>query len=346
MSASDAMWADLTAFSDVYTCYSSAIASWAAHEQADWPTRINPGLALTVIDAGDGLFGFAHFPAALRAHLGLERVGAPKVSEAVDGVLAELERSARVIVAGDGWRLPWHVAYQRRHVPHWFVLTGVPDELEAIDPFACRNELGAQPASRRPIAVRDLAALLPSLPGDDPVLRWRERLALGDDCGPSSGGEHQWFVRKDLTDTCAPRGLHGANAVRRLADHARRHAQDSRTYEQADDIWSIARHRAFLARHAAALAQRLGDPALAKWTREHGEPLAKRWSHMAPLLMQARLVLAAGRPASDSVAKTLDDLAAREQAAAQTFPPELCPTTFDRLAFSEQAVEPAAGNCG
>ena len=56
---------------------------------------------------------------------------------------------------------------------------------------------------------------------------------------------------------------------------------------------------------------------------EHGETLAKRWSHMAPLMMQAKLALAAGRAASSSVPDTLEDLAARELAARQAFPPDL-----------------------
>src|SRR5207245_11054391 len=105
-------------------------------------------------------------------------------AEAVDEVLAEVERSGRVIVAGDGFRRPWQIAHRLRHVPHWFVLAGVPDRLEVIDPFAYRNELGVQQATRAPIAREDLPELLHGLPGGDPVLELRERLALGDDCAP------------------------------------------------------------------------------------------------------------------------------------------------------------------
>jgi hypothetical protein len=255
--------------------------------------------------------------------LGLVRVGADgSGAEAVEEVVAELRRSGRVIVAGDGFRLPWHVAHGRRHVPHWFVLAGDPDRLEVLDPFACRNELGVQEAARVPIARESLAELLVGLPGGDPVLELRERLALGDDCGPP-GGSCQWFVHGEVADPRVPVGIEGPDGVLKLAGHFREHGQDPRAYDQADDIWSIGRHRAFLARHAADVAARTANEALAGWVEEHGETLAKRWSHMAPLLMQATLALAGGRSASAGVPDTLEDLAARELAARQAVPSDM-----------------------
>jgi hypothetical protein len=314
-------WEELCAFSDTYTCYSSAVASWAAGEREEWAAAIDPGLTLRILDAGEGLFGFVHFPPGLRAELGLVRVscdGPP--AAAVEGVLAELQRSGRVVVAGDGFRLPWHVAHGRRHVPHWYVLSGTPARPEAIDPFACRNELGVQQAARLQIAPEQLAQALPALPGGDPVLELRERLALGDDCRERERGAYEWFVRGEAADAHAPQGTEGAEGVRVLARAMRERAQDPGAYLQADDIWSIARHRAFLARHAADVALRTADGELATWVAEQVEPLAKRWSHMAPLIMQARMALSAGRAASQSVADTLDDLAGLEQAAADALP--------------------------
>jgi hypothetical protein len=319
----DTRWTSLTAFSETYTCYSAAVATWVAHEREDWPTAVNPGLALTILDAGEGLFGFVHFPPRLRAELGLVRVGLDGPGpEALDGVLAELLSSGRVIVAGDGFHLPWHVAHGRRHVPHWYVLTGTPDRLEAFDPFACRNELGVQEATRVPIARERLGELLVGLPGGDPVLELRERLALGDECEAPTGN-CQWFVRGDVSDSRAPVGAEGPDGALALARHFRERGQDPSAYAQADDIWSIARHRAFLARYAQAVAERTSDGALAAWVREHGETLAKRWGHLAPLIMQATLSLGSGRAASESVPDTLEDLAGRERAAAQAFPSAL-----------------------
>ncbi len=315
----DLRWGGLTAFSEAYTCYSAAVAAWAAHDRGDWASVIDSGLTLTVVKAGNGLFGFCHFQPRLRAELGLVRTGADG-PDAVEGVVAELRQSGRVIVAGDGFRLPWHVAHGRRHVPHWYVLAGAPDRLEVVDPFACRNELGVQEATRISIAREDLPELLVGLPGGDPVLELRERLALGDDSGPPGERSCQWFVRGDVTDSRGPAGVEGPDGVLELARHFREHGQDPGAYGQADDIWSIGRHRAFLARHAAAVAARTADEELAAWVQEHGETLAKRWSHMAPLLMQATLALAAGRAASTSVFDTLEDLAARELAARQALP--------------------------
>ncbi|HEX3693496.1 MAG TPA: hypothetical protein VHU13_09150 [Solirubrobacteraceae bacterium] len=317
----DARWVQLSELGETFTCYSAAIATWAAFEREDWRSAIDPGLTLKVFPAGDGLFGFVHFPAGLRRDLQLVRSGPHSPgSQAVEAVLAELERCGRAIVAGDGFRLPWHVAHGRHHVPHWYVLGGTPDRLVVSDPFACRNELGTQHATRTEIARDDLGEVLVGLPGGDPVFELRERLAFGDDCPPPPGGSCHWFVRAAVEDLRVPAGAEGPDAVSELANGIRERGQDPGAYAQADDVWSIARHRAFLATATGAKAAQSGDGALADWVREQAEPLAKRWAHMAPLLMQARLSLAAGRPASASVPDTLEELSERERTAARTLP--------------------------
>jgi hypothetical protein len=308
----DMVWQGLTDYSEAFTCYSAAVAAWVAAADASWARTVDPGLWLALTEEDDGLFGFGHFPPALRPYLGLVRTGSDDPQQAVEGILAELARSGRVIVAGDGFNLPWHVAYGRVHVPHWFVLTEGP---EVVDPFACRNELGVQVANRQEIDEDDLATLGVALPGDDPVLRLRESLALGD-VTPPRVDRYQWLVSDEVGDTRPPQGPIGPDAVRRLARHFRERGQSLDAYRQADDMWSIARHRAFLVRHAA---ERGAD----EWVEEHGAPLARRWGHIAPLVMQATLALGAGRAASASVQDTLEELADREAAAAAAFPPQL-----------------------
>lgn len=307
-----AAWDQLTEYSEAFTCYSAAVAVWVATGDSSWRSVVNPGLWLAVTEEDDGLFGFGHFPPGLRPQLGLARTGSDSADEAVDGILAELARTGRVVVAGDGFNLPWHVAHGRAHVPHWFVLTEGP---EVVDPFACRNELGVQVASRLPVARDALAQLIPALPGDDPVLRLRESLALGD-VAPALAERFQWLVASEVDGARAPHGPTGPDAIRRLARAFREHGQTLDAYRQADDLWSIARHRAFLVRYAA-------ESGAEDWVEEHGTPLARRWGHIAPLVMQATLALGAGRAASASVPDTLDDLAEREAAAAAALPPDL-----------------------
>jgi hypothetical protein len=111
--------------------------------------------------------------------------------------------------------------------------------------------------------------------------------------------------------------------VRRLARHFREQGQRSESYRQADDLWSVGRHRAFVVRRAEALAADTGGAGVSAWTAEHGAPLAARWTHVAPLLMQARLAIDAGRAPSQSLAEALEELADRESAAAEAFPADL-----------------------
>ncbi len=328
------VWEALSAYRDSYTCYSSALATWAAlgAEEPRWQRLINAGLWLAVVRDGDQRFGFSHFEPGLQARLRLARAGSPDGAQAVDGVLVELERSGRVIVAGDGFNLPWHVAQGRRHVPHWFVLAGTVNAPEVLDPFACRNELGVQEVARRRVAREELGGLLPALPREDPVLALREVFAFGEPVEASDTRPWQWFVVDDGVarsdgSALAP-DADGPGAIRLLTAHFREHGQDQAAYAQADDLWSVGRHREFLARRAASVAEAAADGELDAWVAEHAQPLAKRWRHIAPLIMQATLALGAGRAASGSLPDILEDLAAREEEAARAFPGSASPSSI------------------
>jgi hypothetical protein len=314
-------WERLLALSNEFTCYSAAMATWLAAADDSWAAAINPGLWLRLTEEPAGLFGFAYFPPVLRARLGLQRTGSDDVGEALEAVLAELERSGRVIAAADGYHLPWHVAAGREHLPHWFTLVGRPDDLVIADPFACVNALGTQAAEHRQVDLAELAEMLPALPGTNAVHRLREELAFGDRTPEALGYRYQWFEQHDVPAITPPDGIDGPAAIRLLAAHFREHGQDPAAYAQADDIWSIARHRSFLLRCAEGPAAGGTGPAAdpdhgATWAAEHGAPLARKWGHVAPLLMQATLSLSAGRGASSSVPDTLERLAEMEEAAA------------------------------
>jgi hypothetical protein len=208
-------------------------------------------------------------------------------------------------------------------VPHWYVLAGPVDAPEVLDPFACRNELGVQQAARLPVAREELGGLLPALPREDPVLALREIFAFGEPAGSSDTRPWQWFVVDagvGWNDGPDSLDIAGPDAISLLAEHFREHGQDPRAYAQADDLWSIGRHRAFFARRAGSVAETTGDGELAAWVTEHVQPLTKRWGHVAPLIMQATLALGAGRAASGSLPDMLEDLAGREQEAARAFP--------------------------
>src|SRR5205807_2034961 len=146
---------------------------------------------------------------------------------------------------------------------------GDGERLVFADPFACRNELGVQEAARGSAGEASLAELLTALPLDDPIHRLRERLALGDEIPEDGSHRYRWFVHGEVTQVREPAGYDGPDAVRRLARHFRDRGQDPDAYAQADDIWSIARHRAFLSSEAAARAQKTGDAALADWASRH-----------------------------------------------------------------------------
>jgi hypothetical protein len=309
-------WQALLERSDELTCYSAAVSVWLAVADNDWAGIVNPGLWLRLTEEAGGRFGFSYFAPELRTQLGVVRCGVDDPEQALAGALAELQRSGRVIVAADGFHLPWHVAWGREHVPHWFTVIGSSDQMEIADPFACRNELGIQTPERRRLDAQALQAMLPAIPQTNPVHRLREELALGDRAEGGLAYGYQWFAVSPVTAGDAPPGAHGPAALRRLAEHFETRGQDPDAYVQADDIWSIARHRAFLVRYAETRP----EPETSAWVSEHGAALAQRWAHIAPLLMQAVLALRIGRAPSASVPSTLAELADREEAAAQVLP--------------------------
>jgi len=315
MSDAATVWEDVAPFGELYTCYSSAFAVWAAFGSAPWRSAVNSGLRLAVVET-DGLeLGFSHFEPELAYTLGLSRCSADDPGTAVKGIRDEIAVSGRVVVAADGFNLHWHVAHGRRHVPHWFVIAAWNDNLTVVDPFTCRNDLGLQRPFFGSIDESELPRVAAAVPLDDPVVALREAFALGADDRPLDPSPFRWLRRAPANETARPEGLEGAAAIRRLAEHFRSHATLLDAYRQADDLWSIARHRAFLARDSADA----GDE-LQRWKEEHGDPLARRWAHIAPLLMQASLALEGGRAPTSSLPDTLDELADREERAAAALP--------------------------
>lgn len=315
--ASDAasVWEDVAPLGELCTCYSSAFAVWAAFGQAPWRKAVNSGLHLAVVET-DGLhFGFSHFPAELGRTLGLARCSSDDPTAAVASILDELAASDRVVVAADGFNLPWHVAHHRRHLPHWFVIARRDGDVAVVDPFTCRNDLGLQRPFFEKIDEGDLASLVAAVPLSDPVVALRETFALGVDDRPLAPAAFRWLRHTDVPKATPPQAIEGAAAIRVLADHFRRYAARLDAYRQADDLWSIARHRAFLS-HCSAQAG--GE--LRRWNEEYGDPLARRWGHVAPLLMQAVLALEGGRTPTTSLPDTLDELAGREERAAAALP--------------------------
>jgi hypothetical protein len=306
----------LAAAGNDFTCYSAGIATWLVAADDDWQRLVSTGLWLRITEEGGGLFGFGYWRPERRSELGLVRTGSDDLGTAIGGVLEELEHSGRVIVAADGLNLPWHTASGSHHAPHWFLLAGDPDALEILDPFACRNEFGEQVPTRRPVSRDELETMVPALPRENPIYRLREVLAFGDETHEGHQHAFQWFTAAADPSWTEPDGLDGPAGIRALAAHFRERGQDPQAYSQADDIWSIARHRAFFCRRLQGLAERDGDDALTGWLADHGQPLAKRWGHIAPLLLQATLALRTGRAASSSVPDTLERLAGQEADAA------------------------------
>lgn len=307
-------WAGVLARAAALTCYSAALGCWCALRGLDSSALLDQRLHLALEDAGGGLFAFGHFAPGFRSAVGLARACCDDADEAAWRIAEEASRSGAAIITADGHALPWHTAHGRRHLPHWFVVAPRDGGLEVLDAFTCRTDLGWQRPARLELTTEDIAALVGTVPADDPVLGLRERFALGDD-DPVSAGCFQWLVRSAPEPRRLMAGAQGSDAVHRLAQHFADHGSEVDAYRQSDDVWSVGRHRA-LCLDVARDAANAGDDERVEWLRVHGDPLATAWTKVPALCLHASLRAKAGSPdAGAQLAELLHDVADREAAA-------------------------------
>lgn len=305
--AAHSAWAELRAYSDVFTCYSAAVAAALAVTGPGWRDAIDPRLTLTLTDEPDGLFGFVHFAPDFGARARLVRAGTDSADEAVGRITAALGRGEPVVVAGDTRWLPWQVGHGGDPAPHWFTVVAHDEGVEVLDALAMRNTRGEQ----RPVrtVVDDLRGLLLSVPVHNPVIALRERYALGDDAGPITH-RHRWLEIGERPAGPAPGGSRGPAALRTLARHFRDHATDPDAYRQVDDLWSVGRHRAFAVRRWTELAD--DCPAERDRVQRYGDDLRRLWAQVPPRAMYAATSGGAG---AGVLSDLLDELADLESAA-------------------------------
>ncbi len=286
------LWQGLLAHREAYTCYSAALASWAAFEY--------------VVVGAPGEHR-AH-PAARRGRRGAVRVRPLSTCAASRGAARADRRrrpgrrsggdprGARSRREGDrrGRRLPASLARRCRPPPRAALVRRLGNSRAAARgrPVRSAETISASrrrrcPSHRPRRARRRLAR---AHPADSDVVDLRGVVRPGRRrVAPSSARTIQWFVRGEVDRPAARRDVGPGGDTARLARHFRDNGEEADAYRQVDDIWSIARHRAFLFQIAADEATR--SEAIAAWVDEHVAPLAKRWSHMAPLLFQAVLAI-------------------------------------------------------
>ncbi|MFJ2581770.1 hypothetical protein [Kitasatospora aureofaciens] len=312
----------IAAWAETLTCYTAAAGSWLAYDRSNWWRPFAAGGPYLAIEPVGDRFRFHHHPRPLCHSLGLSLRTAPHWSGAADGILGELARSGRVVVAGDTFSLPWHPGFGRARAPHWFVLSG--DPLVADDPLGLTGELGRQQPVRVPVPADGLAGLCAALPPGSPVYELRESAVLGTP-DPQVGPAYRWLVQDGVVG--APElppadRMGGADALTALAAHFAQHAGEPDAYEQADDLWQALRQREFVAKALAeerAAGVPVPDPDA--WTEVLG-----LWRTLPPLLLHARLLARSGRVGRSATAlpETLHRLAEAEaRCAGERFPEEL-----------------------
>jgi hypothetical protein len=293
-----------SAFADwgpALTCYTSALGVYlAADDNRWWRLLAGGGPYLSVSRGPAGLLQFQHHPSPPALLLGLRARGADDWGAAWAGISDELDAVGRVIVAADGWHVPWLTAHGRKHGPHWFVLARHDGGYVVDDPLDHVDDRGRQFPVRVHLDEADLRRCCRALADPPPHLVLREEATLGSSAS-AFGSAYRWLVAGErvLGKPEAP-ARHGALE---LADWFERGAAGLDSYRQADDIWQALRQRELLVRVLeieGRLGELVGLPPPEPWQR-----VTELWRRLPPLLVHAQLLARTG--ARPDTAKALVD---------------------------------------
>lgn len=306
---------------DVLSCYTAAIAHTLHLRGVDPSWSIGTQLFLAIRDAcdDDPSFEFVHYHTPLLgagslAGLALFRHGASTAKDAARAIGVEC-RKGPVIVSGDTWHLPWHVARGVRHSPHWFVVDFVtPDgaRVHIGDAFSYSDDQGEQLPHSGWYGLEELSAFSVACRDRSRPYCLREKWALGAPELAVPADPHQWLTTSEAgspvePDAAVVRGLfatslafaerqraradlcgggwhHGSAALRMLSVRFRDFLGHPKLYECANDVWVAARSRAFFARTLRRAATELAIAEAGPLASACEEMLLPLWNSLPQLL--------------------------------------------------------------
>jgi hypothetical protein len=336
---------------DLLSCYTASIAEYMAGAGIEPELPIGTQAYLAVRRSGTGICEFVQFHTPLRGDapthsLHLRRRHTTDPAEARARIAAEVARSGRAIVVGDTFNVPWQVAHQKSHAPHWFVADGLDDgtAVHVTDRFEFVNDAGEQRPYDGWIGLDQIASLATANPDPNPVYVMRDRYAFADAEDPAgiATGGYQWYeldgephatkpdARSALARLAAthaagragtsPRTggddgwIAGPDAAGLLAEHIEAGIGEPVTYDNSDDIWVTARNRQLFAETLTSLGRRWGLPPLAELGAWAEAEVAKPWAAIPQLMQYNQRSLARGRTPRPLIVEQLRAAATAERA--------------------------------
>jgi hypothetical protein len=336
---------------DLLSCYTTSIATYLAHAgiDPDFALGIQFFIAIRFCSEDPPTCAFLHYHtpligAAPTHRAALRRRWTCSLGEARAAIAAECRRTGMAIVSSDAYRLPWTTAYRARHAPHWFIVDGErgPDRLLHVsDRFEYVDEIGVQTPYEGLVAFETLRGQCDARPSP-PALRFRSVWAFGqEDCGPPAPVDAiEWFETESpaRAEALTPQVLLnflavaceryagdfrradlsgwmvGAEAIMTFAEWTRRHLCDPRLYVVSDDLWVIARNRAYFAVALDRVGSLASRPDLKRVASAIREELVPAWFAIPRVLRYNAACLDRGRPPRQIVVELLQDVAQREAA--------------------------------
>lgn len=331
---------------DLLSCYTASVAWYlrCCGADPDWALGLQLFTAIRIVSENPPTCAFVHYHTPLLGtapthYLELRRRWTTSVEEACEAIASECRRSGLAIISGDAYRLPWSVAFGRRHAPHWFVVDFVEPAgraLHVVDTFAYVDDLGTQ----KPYdgwTTLDVLGIPPAL---CPAELYRGVWAFGreDPLPPAPAGSIEWFeaaapahgiacnpdallnllasgcswydgssLRSDLADW-----LVGVSALFALVAWVGDRLDDRRLYVASDDLWVAYRNRLSFANALGRAAAFAGRPDLHQLAEQVRDVLAPAWSAIPRIMRYNASCLDRGRSPRRLVVDLLRQIAEQE----------------------------------
>jgi hypothetical protein len=337
---------------DLLSCYTTSIAQYMKQVDIDYEFAIGTQFFLAVRLATDTYpylsIVHQHTPLIgeqLTHTLALTLAHTTDWQSFMQSLEGQCEVYHAVIVIGDTYALPWLTSYQKKHAPHWFLITNRDTHTRRFyvnDCFEFTDETGTQHPFIGWIEDQQLEQCLRMTVVPTFLQQQRSQWALGTHIDTSiiRSQEYQWFESTASTSNQAGReslfftllaktwrqhmgqehcshlpaaewhcGLQGLHF---MAEHLSAAREDPRLYEMRDDIWVMARNRQLFAHVLDKVGATLNIAHIREYATWCEEFLIPPWQTLPRIMHYNMQCLQRKRTISSLLSSTLQQVLEQE----------------------------------
>ncbi len=364
---------------DLLSCYTTSIAQYMQQVAIDYQFAIGTQLFLAVRSATDTYpylsIVHQHTPLIgeqLTHTLALSLCHTTDWQSFMQSLEGQCEVYHAVIVIGDTYALPWLTSYQKKHAPHWFMITHRDQQTRCFyvnDCFEFTDETGTQHPFVGWIQDQQLEQCLRMTVVPTFLQQQRSQWALGThiDTATIRNQEYQWFEstasrpnqidgeslfftllvktwrqhmgQEHCSHLPAAEWHCGLQGLQFMAEHLSGSRDDPRIYEMRDDIWVMARNRQLFAHVVDKMGKALKNEHLKEYAMWYEQFLIPSWQTLPRIMHYNMQCLQRKRTISSLLSSTLQQVLEQETEAMRRLQSILELTRFWRVEAEKEILE-------